>query len=273
MNQELKATVVNMKSWHQDIEEPIVIGGGDANGRSLRIIFTQEAAAQMTPNTKVYLSWKHQEQKIKGYNVFTQIIEDEDWPPTWEIHYPKSMMQKGHVLACIQLVDDVSIATSTNFIICILEDPNPGDDYLASSDYSDFQKIIIILNNIVEETEAKIENWEEQFAEMQEEFSEIKNDFSIMQEEIQNEFDEMWEKINNNLSEFQIEFQEIKNITNNANEKSNESLAISEEARTIAEQALRKAEEALSTSDGTRIEEVRSELIDYINDQFTVLEV
>lgn len=81
---ELKATVINLKSLSQNIPDPITVGAGDASGRKLRVIFTQEAAAQFTPNTKVYLSWRHQEKDIKGYNIFTEIIdeENEDFPPT-----------------------------------------------------------------------------------------------------------------------------------------------------------------------------------------------
>jgi hypothetical protein len=56
MANELKATVINMKSLNQNILDPVIVGAGDANGRTLRVIFTQEAAAQMTPETKVYLS-------------------------------------------------------------------------------------------------------------------------------------------------------------------------------------------------------------------------
>ena len=84
MAKELKATIINMKSLSQDIVDPIVVGAGEAAGRALRVIFTQEAAAQFTPSTKVYLSWYHQEKNIKGYNVFTEIIDDndEDFPPT-----------------------------------------------------------------------------------------------------------------------------------------------------------------------------------------------
>ena len=84
MADELKTTVINMKSLSQNIPDPVIIGAGDANGRTLRIIFTQEAAAQMTENTKVYLSWYHQGIDVKGYNVFTHIIDDEDenLPPT-----------------------------------------------------------------------------------------------------------------------------------------------------------------------------------------------
>ena len=84
MADELKTTVINMKSLSQNILDPIAIGAGDANGRTLRVIFTQEAAAQMTEDTKVYLSWHHQEIDVKGYNVFTKIVndDDEDFPPT-----------------------------------------------------------------------------------------------------------------------------------------------------------------------------------------------
>jgi hypothetical protein len=56
MAAELKATVINMKSLSQNIPDPVVVGAGDASGRALRIIFTQEAEAQFTPETKVYLS-------------------------------------------------------------------------------------------------------------------------------------------------------------------------------------------------------------------------
>ena len=84
MASELKATVVNMKSFSQDIEDPVVIGGGDVNGRTLRVIFTQEAAAQFSKSAKIYLSWRHKELDIKGYNIFREVKneDDEDWPPT-----------------------------------------------------------------------------------------------------------------------------------------------------------------------------------------------
>lgn len=83
MSDELKTTTINLKSLDQNIPDPVIVGAGDANGRTLRVIFTQQAAAQMTEFTKVYLSWHHQEVDIKGYNVFTKIeSEDEDFPPT-----------------------------------------------------------------------------------------------------------------------------------------------------------------------------------------------
>ena len=75
---DLKKSVINMKHLSQDIDDPIVVNAADANGRTLEIIFTQEAAAQFTENTKVYLSWHHQEMDIKGYNVFTEIKNEDD---------------------------------------------------------------------------------------------------------------------------------------------------------------------------------------------------
>ena len=176
MSIELKATVVNMKTLTQEIEDPIVNGAADVKGRTLRIIFTQEAAAQITPKTKVYLSWWHQDKNIKGYNVFTEItdIDDEDFPPTWEIYFPQSMLWEGNVLANIQLVDDVSIAVSTNFIIHILKDPNEDDHYVPSDDYSEFKEAVINLNSLSDRMEEQLEDDKAAFDQIVEEFEEMK---------------------------------------------------------------------------------------------------
>lgn len=176
MSIELKATVVNMKTLTQEIEDPIVNGAADVKGRTLRVIFTQEAAAQITPKTKVYLSWWHQDKNIKGYNVFTEItdIDDEDFPPTWEIYFPQSMLWEGNVLASIQLVDDVSIATSTNFIIHILKDPNEDDHYVPSDDYSEFKEAVINLNSLSDRMEEQLEDDKAAFDQIVEEFEEMK---------------------------------------------------------------------------------------------------
>jgi len=77
MDTRLKGTVINMKSLSQHIPNPIVVGGGDSDGRYLTIIFTQEAAAQFSPDTKVYLSWRHVQKNIKGYTVFTEIPRED----------------------------------------------------------------------------------------------------------------------------------------------------------------------------------------------------
>ena len=176
MSIELKATVVNMKTLTQEIEDPIVNGAADVKGRTLRIIFTQEAAAQITPKTKVYLSWWHQDKNIKGYNVFTEItdIDDEDFPPTWEIYFPQSMLWEGNVLANIQLVDDVSIAVSTNFIIHVLKDPNEDDHYVPSDDYSEFKEAVINLNSLSDRMEEQLEDDKAAFDQIVEEFEEMK---------------------------------------------------------------------------------------------------
>ena len=79
MANELKGTVINMKSLSQDISDPIIVGGAESNGRFLTIIFTQEAAAQFSDETNVYLSWRHIQKDVKGYNVFTKFeYEDTD---------------------------------------------------------------------------------------------------------------------------------------------------------------------------------------------------
>lgn len=162
--QELKTFTVNMKSLGQDIEDPIVQGGGDANGRTFRIVFTQEAADMFTPETKVYLKWRHIQLDVRGYNVFTQVQAGGDCftSPIWEIHWPKAMLHEGDVLCCIEVVDDISIATSTNFVVHVLADPDNGDNFVVSDDYSIFQQAVIDMNSIGEKMEDLLEKNQEQ---------------------------------------------------------------------------------------------------------------
>ena len=164
MPEELKKNVVNMKRLSQDIEDPIVVNAADANGRTLEVIFTQEAAAQLTPDTKVYLSWYHQQKKIKGYNVFTYIPGDNPKrdPYRWQIFYPQSMLYCGDVLACIELVDDVSIAASNNFMIHVLEDPNDGSTFVVSDDFSEFKTAVIALNSLWDKVNEEFEQMQEE---------------------------------------------------------------------------------------------------------------
>lgn len=172
---ELKAFTVNMKSMDQDIDDPIIAGAGDANGRTFRVIFTQEAAAQFTEYSKVYLSWKHKQAKIEGLNVFTHVKDD---PMIWEIHWPQTMLREGDVLCCIKLVDDVSIVQSTNFIVHVLSDPTSGENFVTSDDYSIFQTAVIEMNyisqkmvNLMEDQEKEFAGWREDFASMKSEIT------------------------------------------------------------------------------------------------------
>lgn len=155
MSQELKAVTVNLKSLDQDIQDPIVAGGADANGRTFRIIFDQEAAAQCVADTKVYLSWRHVQLDIKGYNVFTKTHED---PIVWEIKWPQAMLHEGDVLCCVELVDSVSITSSTNFLVHVLSDPNDGSAFVVSDDFSAFQNAVIHLATLGDKMENKWRN-------------------------------------------------------------------------------------------------------------------
>lgn len=184
MAAELRTTVINMKTLNQAIQNPIVtVGASDKDGRKLRVIFTQEAAAQFTDTTKIYLCWYHQELDIRGYSVFTEIKNEDDkrFPPTWEITYPKAMLFEGHVLANIQLVDKVSISTSTNFIIHVLLDPNDGSDFVASDDYSAFQEAVINLTNLKDRVQDQLDETIAQNQEQREQMEQQKAEFENMQ--------------------------------------------------------------------------------------------
>jgi methyl-accepting chemotaxis protein len=83
------------------------------------------------------------------------------------------MLHEGNVLACIQLVDEVSIATSVNFTIHILSDPNDGSDYELSDDYSDFQKMIIRISCLEKQMKDQMESQKIEFEDMQLAFQKI----------------------------------------------------------------------------------------------------
>lgn len=178
MPTELKDFVVNLKSLSQDIDDPIIQGGGDANGRTFKIIFTQEAADMFTPYTKVYLYWNHQQLKTYGVNVFTKVSKNEDCfnPPVWEIHWPKAMLHEGDVLCCIKLVDDISIAPSNNFIVHVLQDPNDGSSFVVGDDYSIFDKAVLEMNAATQKAQEQLEKQQEEFEAMRQEFSGMKGD-------------------------------------------------------------------------------------------------
>lgn len=172
MSQELKTYTINMKSLDQDITSPVIAGAGDVNGATLRVVFTQKAEHQLTRNTKVYLNWMHQEQRVKGYNVFTKVNE---CPPIWEIHWPRAMLYEGTALCRIEVVDDISIAPSNNFTVHILQNPNDGSSFVVSDDYSVFEQAVLDMNNLADEMRDEFEFQKHQFDSMYDTLEEISN--------------------------------------------------------------------------------------------------
>ena len=179
--QDLRTFVVNMKSLNQDIEDPIIQGGGDANGMTFRIIFTQEAQDMFTPETKVYLKWKHLGLNVRGYNIFTHIQGDGSCcfeSPIWEIKWPHNMLHEGDVLCCVDIVDDISISPSNNFIVHVLADPDDGSKFVVSDDYTVFQNAVIDMNSAVGKAEQQLEEQKAEFDTMRTEFDTMKEDIS-----------------------------------------------------------------------------------------------
>lgn len=137
----LKKYIVNIKSLDQDLPD-MVVGSGDVNGRIIEVLFTQEAAAQFSDSMKVYLKWHHREKDIRGYVVFQEKRRD-----AWTLVLPNEMLHAGHVDACIELVDNISISGTTNFMIRITEDINTGLDFLETDTYQCFKKATIDMNS------------------------------------------------------------------------------------------------------------------------------
>lgn len=176
MAKELKTFTLNMKSLDQEISSPILIGAGDANGRTFRIVFTQQAADMFTPYTKVYLKWYHQSEKTRGYNVFCKKKDEEDFlfPQVWELKFPRMMLYEGDVTCSIELVDDISISTSTTFLIHVVADPYDGSEFCATDDFSTFQQAVIDMNSVTDKANIQFEDYEKRFGEMEEDMSKCK---------------------------------------------------------------------------------------------------
>ena len=84
------------------------------------------------------------------------------------------MLYEGNVLACIQIVDGVSIATSTNFTIHILIDPNDESSFIASDDYTEFQKAVIQLASVETQARKQLADQKLEFENMQLAFIDIR---------------------------------------------------------------------------------------------------
>ncbi len=169
MAKELKTFVLNMKSLDQQIPSPVLVGAGDANGRTFRIIFTQEAADMFTQYTKVYLKWYHQSEKTRGYNVFCENKAEEDFlsPQIWEMKFPRMMLYEGDVICTIELVDDISISTSSSFLIHVTADPYDGSHFCSTDDFSVFQQAVIDMNSVAEKASQQFEDYEQRFTQIE----------------------------------------------------------------------------------------------------------
>lgn len=183
MAQQLRATTIDLKSFDQDIPDPIVAGGGDADGRTFRVVFDQEAAAQLTDDSKLYLSWSHQQDKVRGYNVFDK-VKDAD-PQAWEIIWPQKMLRKGDVLCAIELVDEVSIVQSQNFTVHVLSDPNDGSEFVLSDDFSVFQAAVVNMNSLVEKVDGYLAEHKAELDAVKEEADALKEGLAALKAQVE----------------------------------------------------------------------------------------
>lgn len=166
---ELKTYTLNLKSLDQKIDDPIVAGSGDVYGYTFRIIFTQIAAKQFAENTKVYLNWHNLSSDTYGYNVFTKVKDN-----IWEINYPAALLaHEGKVLARIELVDNISIAPSTNFTIQVLKNPNNDSRFDDKDDYSIFSQAVLELNSTNQKMQEQLEEQQIKFNKMLEDFKNL----------------------------------------------------------------------------------------------------
>ena len=117
------------------------------------------------------------------------------------------MLHEGNVVASLELVDNVSISVSKNFVIHIIKDPNDGTSFIESDDYTVFQQATLAMNNLAINVENGFETIKDEFNGMKEEFTEIKDITSMTQDMI----DDLSDKYNelNNRHDFDLTFYEF----------------------------------------------------------------
>lgn len=77
------------------------------------------------------------------------------------------------MLARIELVDNISIAPSTNFTIQVLKNPNNDSRFNDKDDYSIFSQAVLELNSTNEKMKQQLEEQQLQFKSMLEEFEQL----------------------------------------------------------------------------------------------------
>lgn len=102
--------------------------------------------------------------------MFTKVKDN-----IWEINYPAALIaHAGKVLARIELVDNISIAPSTNFTIQVLKNPNDDSRFDDKDDYSIFSQAALELNSTNELMKKQLEEDRLKFEEMLKEFEQLK---------------------------------------------------------------------------------------------------
>ena len=163
----LRPNVIVLKSLDQDISDPIIAGAGEAGGNKLVVVFAQEAAARFTPETKVYLNWRHQDfDNVCGFDMFQEQQEEEEVSMKcgtphciWSIGWPRNMKHEGTVEASIVLLDAVSKDETVHFNINVLSDLNGSENQMDDEDFSLFEQALLDVNQTISDTR---DLWEEQ---------------------------------------------------------------------------------------------------------------
>lgn len=150
----LRPNVIVLKSLDQDISDPIIAGAGEAGGNKLIVVFTQEAAARFTPETKVYLNWRHQDlDNVCGFDMFQEQETEEGISVKcgtphciWSIGWPRNMKHEGTVEASIVLLDAVSKDETVHFNINVLSDLNGSEGQMDEEEFSIFEQALLDMN-------------------------------------------------------------------------------------------------------------------------------
>lgn len=151
------------------------------------------------------------------------------------------MLYEGNVLACIQIVDEISISTSVNFIIHVLIDPNDGSTFEATDDFTEFQNAVISLATVEDQAEQQMQEQKTEFENMQ----------------------LLFEEVVTTAEEAKSIAEEAKQISENASETATEALETTEGFTALVEEIQEK--EQKNTNDIADVKETADRALDKAN--------
>lgn len=83
------------------------------------------------------------------------------------------MLREGDVDCVIELVDDISIYSTNNFIVHVLKSPHDGEHFIPEDDFTVFQEAIIALNKTIKDAKHMMRRMREQFSHFETEIDNI----------------------------------------------------------------------------------------------------
>lgn len=174
------------------------------------------------------------------------------------------MLAEGDVTCTIELVDDISIVSSNNFIVHVLKNPHDGDGFIPSDDYTIFQEAVIALNRTMKDAQHMMRRMRDEFSNFERQIDNIEDIADGAKAKVM----DVEERLRNHIAlsdeEHELFKQQIEELQNTASTITTQLQTINENISTIQQQQAEDIQ-TLNTSIETLTENVNSSITELTN--------